>query len=107
GGGKDDGGGARLAGAAVGVQGAGAAGREQRVPARIPAALGDVHARGARHVLVDDVVDAPGDLGQRKADARRKTLERGPSAIHIDADLASGEVLRVEISPGESDVRDG
>ena len=38
----------------------------ERMASRILAALGDVHARSVRHVLVHDVVNAPGDLRRRQ-----------------------------------------
>ena len=56
------------------MDGPGAARAEQRVVARVAPTLGHVHARRARHVLVDDVVDAPRDVGGRQADARDYAL---------------------------------
>ena len=90
---------------APGVHGPGAACAEQRIVARIAAALGDVHARGGRHVLVDDVVDAPRDVRGRQPHAPGEPLQRGARRRHVHADLAAGEVVGVEIA--EQEVRVG
>ena len=76
----------------------GAAGAEQRVVARIAAALGDVHARRARHVLVDDVVDAPRHLDEREPDALGQPRERGARGFDVHRDLAAREVVGVEVA---------
>jgi len=60
------------------VDRAGAPGAEERVVARIAPALGDVYPRGARHALVDDVVDAHAteSNGRRTVSASRVSARR-------------------------------
>ena len=83
-GGQIDAGRPSLRATAVGVHRPGAAGAEERVVARVAAALGDVHARRARHALVHHVVDAPRHLGGRQAQPRGHALQRGPRRGHVD-----------------------
>ena len=52
----------------AGVEGAATAGREQGELARVAPALGHVHARSGRHILVDDRMDTPRGLGDRELD---------------------------------------
>src|SRR5215468_6601059 len=80
---------------------------EERVIARIAPALGDVHTGGTRHVLVHDVVDAPGDLDRLEAEPSGKLLHGGARRLQIDADLAAREVRWVEIAEEEVGVGDG
>ncbi len=72
--GRDEAGDAQGAGDAVGVHRAGAAEGEEQVLARVLAALDGVHARRVRHVLVDDLVDAPGRLQRVEAEGDRETV---------------------------------
>ena len=66
----------------VGMHGARAAEGEERRALGIAAALGDVHAHGRRHRLVDDVVHGPGGrdaitperLGEMLVDAMRGAI---------------------------------
>src|SRR5215472_7658409 len=80
---------------------------EERVITRIAAALRDVHARGARHVLVHDVVNAPGDLDRLEADPSREPLHGGARRLQIDAHLPASEVRRIEIAEEEIRIGDG
>ena len=64
----------------AGVERAAAAGREQRELARVPPALGHVHARRGRHVLVDDRVDAPRESRRPTASIRRRAARIAASA---------------------------
>ena len=86
---------------AVGVHRAGAAEGDQRVAARVPALLGDVHAGGRRHVLVDDLVDADGRGSRRRARAGGRCAPRWPAstASAVERHLAAEEVVGVESSP--------
>src|SRR5262249_46372803 len=81
--------------------GPGAAGAEERVVARIAAALGDVHAGGARHALVDDVVDAPRDRDQRQAHRAGEPGQGRARRVDVDRDGAAGEVVRVQVAQEE------
>ncbi len=63
--------------------GSAATGAQQHEAARIAPTLGHVHARGAGHVLGNDVMDAPGHAGHvarqllaRAAEARRRRAPR-------------------------------
>ena len=87
------------------VDGPRAAGAEERVVARVAPALGDVHARGGGHVLVDDVVDAPGDLDRVEPQRAGEPLDRLPRRREIHLDLAAGEVAGVEVA--EEEIRVG
>jgi len=91
----------------AGVDGAGAARAEKRVVARIATALGDVHAGGARHVLVDDVVDTPRDLDQRQAYRLGEPGQGAARGRDVDRDGAAREVLGVQVAEDEIGVRDG
>ena len=60
------------------VHRAGAAEREERQRCAVLAALDCVHARGVRHVLVDDRVDPPRGLARARARAWTRPRARSP-----------------------------
>ena len=90
------------------VQRPAAAGREQRELACVMPALGDVHARRRRHVLVDDRVDAPRELRDRKlrpasASGAIAASRRARSIAH----RAAGKRRRIEKAEHEVGVGHG
>ena len=87
------------------MHGAGATRAEKRIVARIAPALGDVDARGPRHVLVHDVVNAPRDLGGRQPELCREPLDGGARRFHVHPDLPARKVLGVQIA--EQEIRVG
>ena len=62
-------------------------------------------ARGPRHVLVHDVVNAPRDLGGRQPELCREPLDGGARRFHVHPDLPAREVLGVQIA--EQEIRIG
>ena len=80
------------------MDGAGAAGAEQRVVAGVAAALRDVHACGPRHVLVHDVVNSPGHRLRGQLGAQRDAFDGRAGGVDLDFHLAPREVRRVQIA---------
>ena len=73
----------------------------------ILALLQDMQARGARHVLVDDVVDAPGGPHRATGRVRRKFLANGAFRRRVvEPDAAAGEIARIEIAEDEIGIGD-
>ena len=91
----------------IGVHRRGAAGGEQGIVARLLAVLGEVDAGRTGHVLVDDVVDAPGGaLGvdtERIGEASHCRL----GGREVDLHLATEEEVGIEISQQQVGVGDG
>ncbi len=78
-----------------------AAGAEQGVAPRILAALGDMHARGTRHVLIDDVVDAPGELLHAQSRLVGDGGHGRPRGREVDFHRPAGEKVGIEIAEQE------
>src|SRR5262249_59043017 len=91
GGGARPGGGGGCPGGGGGGEGPGPAGAEKGVVARVAPALGDVHAGGAGHALVDDVVDAPRDRDQRQPHRLGQAVQRCARGRDVDRDRSAGE----------------
>src|SRR3546814_13349213 len=83
------------------------AGGEQGVVARLLAVLGEVHAGGTRHVLVDHVVDAPGRALGLHAERLRDPPHRRAGGGEVDPHLAAEEDVGLEISPQQVRIRAG
>ena len=78
-----------------------AAGRQQRVFGRNAATLGDGDACRARHILVDDIVDAERGAARLDAQGRRQLAERAIGRRAIDLHGAAQEEVGVEVTQGE------
>ncbi len=98
---------AELAGDVIGVHRTGAAGCQQGELTDVVALLRDVDARGGRHVLVDHIVDAPGDLGNRHAEGRGQRARRRGRRVAVDPHAAAREESRIEIAQQQVRVRHG
>jgi hypothetical protein len=86
-----------------------AAGADQRIPARVAAALGDMDTGGAGHAFVDDLVDALSGRLRRDAELPGKSRDRAPGGGEVDRDAAVGEEIRVlvvddEVGEGAADI---
>src|SRR5206468_4124279 len=98
---------AELASDVAGVDGPGAAGAEERRVARVAAALRDVHAGGARHRFVDDVVDAPRHVDERELDPAGEPGDRRAGRRDVDRDRPAREVRRVQVAEQQVGIGDG
>src|ERR1051325_4214818 len=76
----------------------GAAECVHRHTARIFAALAEMSTRGVGHVLVDDLMNAPGDLLCAHVNARADAGERAARAVEIQTHLAAEKILWIEIT---------
>ncbi|MNM86914.1 hypothetical protein D3C81_990830 [compost metagenome] len=84
-----------------------AAGAQQHEAARIAPALGHVHARGAGHVLGNDVMDAPGHAGDVTRQPLACTAKCFGGAVHADGHRAACEVIGIEVAEHEIGIRHG
>ncbi len=87
---------AQLARDLIAMHRAAAAGAKKGVGDRITPTLGDVHARGSCHILVDDVVDAARDLDLIEFEPRAQELQGGARSLQINWDSASSKCCRVD-----------
>ncbi len=96
------------AGHAEGVHGPGAAEGEDREALDVLAALDRVDARGARHALVGELVDAPGRLHGAETERPPDPLgDRVPSGVPVEPHLAAEEEVGVEVAQHEVGVGHG
>ena len=96
------------AGHAEGVHGPGAPEGEDREALDVLAALDRVDARGARHALVGQLVDAPGRLHGAETERPPDPLgDRVPSGVPVEPHLAAEEEVGVEIPQHEVGVGHG
>jgi hypothetical protein len=66
------------------VAGAGASESQKRQSSRILPALEHMPPCGVGHALIDDLVDAPGDLLHRLVKSRSQGRQRGPRGRHVE-----------------------
>ena len=94
-----------LVGKRAGMQGAGAAERQQREPARV-VALSDRHEADALgHLGVDDAMDAERGLLDGEAERARRPRARSPrDELGPQLEAAAGEVLGVEVAQNDGGV---
>jgi hypothetical protein len=80
------------------VHGAGPAKGEQGVGARVLAALDGVDPRRVRHVLVDDLVDAPDGLDGIETERACDLLLRPQGVVAVELHLPAEEEVGVEVA---------
>ena len=96
------------AGHAEGVHGPGAAEGEDREALDVLAALDRVDARGARHALVGELVDAPGRLDGVEPERPPDPLgDRAPRRVPVEPHLAAEEEVGVEVAEHQVGVGHG
>ena len=97
---------AQQCGQSVSVQRSGAAKGDERVVARVEAALDGHDAQCPGHLLVGDVHDGPGGLGRGQPDARAEPVQCLLRRVAIQGDLAAQQAGR-QAAQNEVGVGDG
>src|SRR5687767_2973451 len=85
----------------IAVQRARAAKGVLRQPTRIFAALSEMSTRRVGHVLVDDLMNAPGDLLGVHPQLLTQPAQRLARAVEIELHLAAKKITRIEIAEHE------
>src|SRR3990167_7127862 len=65
---------------------------------RVLAAFAQMGARGVGHILIHDLMDAPGDLLYAQAETVRQERQGSPRCLKIKAHISTEEVAGVEVS---------
>ena len=89
------------------MHGSGATEGDQRCSPHVGAAFHRVYARGRGHVLVHELVDSAGDVGDARVHGRCDLRHRGLGRGRIEWHLATEEVRRVEHAEQQIGIGDG